>query len=177
MKTGTRTGLITLGILVVVILASVGWVISGYNRVVTMDENVKTRWAQVDNQLKRRYDLIPNLVETVKGYAAHEKGIFENIAEARTKYFQAKGTKEQPMCGFSHRAIHVMSLLGEPFEVVNIFDDPDIRPALVEFSGWPTTPQLFIDGELIGGSDIVVEMYESGELQSKLGGKPDAADG
>ncbi|MEJ2224693.1 MAG: LemA family protein [Syntrophobacterales bacterium] len=95
MKTGTRTGLITLGILVVVILTSAGWVISGYNRVVTMDENVKTRWAQVDNQLKRRYDLIPNLVETVKGYAAHEKGIFENIAEARTKYFQANGTKEQ----------------------------------------------------------------------------------
>ena len=95
MKTGTRTGLITLGILVVVILTSAGWVISGYNRVVTMDENVKTCWAQVDNQLKRRYDLIPNLVETVKGYAAHEKGIFENIAEARTKYFQANGTKEQ----------------------------------------------------------------------------------
>jgi len=70
-----------------------GWMISGYNRVVSMDEAVKTAWAQVDNQLKRRYDLIPNLVETVKGYAAHEKGIFENIAEARTKYFQAKDVK------------------------------------------------------------------------------------
>ena len=80
----------------------------------------------------------------------------------------AKGTKDQPMCGFSHRAIHIMNLLGEPFEVVNIFDDPSIRPALVEFSGWPTTPQLFVDGELIGGSDIVMELYESGELQTKV---------
>ncbi|MCB9868959.1 MAG: Grx4 family monothiol glutaredoxin [Planctomycetes bacterium] len=80
----------------------------------------------------------------------------------------AKGTKEQPMCGFSHRAIHIMNLVGQPFEVVNIFDDPSIRPALVEFSKWPTTPQLFVDGELIGGSDIVLEMYESGELQQKI---------
>ena len=81
----------------------------------------------------------------------------------------AKGSKEQPMCGFSHRAIQVMTMAGEPFEVVNIFDDPSIRPALVEYSGWPTTPQVFIEGEMIGGSDIVLEMYESGELQQKLG--------
>ncbi len=80
----------------------------------------------------------------------------------------AKGTKEQPMCGFSHRAIQVLNLVGEPFEVVNIFDDPSIRPALVEYSSWPTTPQLFVNGELIGGSDIVMEMYESGELQTKV---------
>jgi len=80
----------------------------------------------------------------------------------------AKGTREQPMCGFSHRAIHVMGLMEKPFEVVNIFDDPSIRPALVEYSGWPTTPQVFMNGELVGGSDIVMEMYESGELQKKL---------
>ena len=71
------------------------WLISGYNNVITMDENVKGKWAQVENQLKRRYDLIPNLVETVKGYAKHEKEIFENIAQARTQYFQAKDTKSQ----------------------------------------------------------------------------------
>jgi len=80
----------------------------------------------------------------------------------------AKGTKEQPMCGFSHRAIQVMTQVGEDFEVINIFDDPGIRPALVEFSNWPTTPQLFINGELIGGSDIVLEMFQNGELQAKL---------
>ncbi|MCA8941975.1 MAG: Grx4 family monothiol glutaredoxin [Planctomycetes bacterium] len=80
----------------------------------------------------------------------------------------AKGTKDQPMCGFSHRAIQVMSMLGKPFEVVNIFDDESIRPALVEATGWPTTPQVFIGGEMVGGSDIVLEMYESGELQKKV---------
>ena len=59
----------------------------------------------------------------------------------------AKGSKEQPMCGFSHRAIAVMHQVGQPFEVVNIFDDASIRPALVEFSQWPTTPQVFVGGE------------------------------
>ncbi len=72
-----------------------GKIISGYNSVIAMDENVKGRWAQVENQLKRRYDLIPNLVESVKGYAKHEKELFENIADARTQYFQAKGVNEK----------------------------------------------------------------------------------
>jgi len=80
----------------------------------------------------------------------------------------AKGTKDQPMCGFSHRAIAVMHQIGQPFEVINIFEDASIRPALVEFSQWPTTPQVFVGGELIGGSDIVLEMFESGELQKKV---------
>jgi len=85
--------LITLGIILVVGFMLLGTIISGYNRVITMDENVKGKWAQVENQLKRRYDLIPNLIETVKGYAAHEKELFENIAQARTLYFQAKDVK------------------------------------------------------------------------------------
>lgn len=82
----------------------------------------------------------------------------------------AKGTKEQPMCGFSARAIDILQNLGKPFEVVNIFDDPSIRPALVEYSKWPTTPQVFVNSELIGGSDIVLEMAQNGELQKKVEG-------
>ncbi len=97
----------------------------------------------------------------------NREAIEKLVTEHRIVLF-AKGTKEQPMCGFSHRAIQVMMQVGEDFEVVNIFDDPDLRPALVEYSGWPTTPQLFISGELIGGSDIVLEMFENGELQTKL---------
>ena len=93
MTTGARSGMVVLGVIALAALALAGWMISGYNRVIAMDENVKTSWAQVENQLKRRYDLIPNLVETVKGYAAHEKQIFENLAEARTRYFQAKDVK------------------------------------------------------------------------------------
>ena len=80
----------------------------------------------------------------------------------------AKGTKTQPMCGFSHRAIQVMNAVGRPFEVINIFDDPSIFDALVEYSDWPTSPQVFIGGELIGGSDIALELYNSGELQQKV---------
>ena len=79
-----------------------------------------------------------------------------------------KGTKEQPMCGFTARAIQVLMATGKPFDVINIFDDPSIRPALVEFSEWPTTPQVFVGGEFIGGSDVVLEMYDKGELQTKL---------
>ena len=79
----------------------------------------------------------------------------------------AKGTKEQPMCGFSMRAMQIMNELQKPYEVVNIFDHESIRPALVEAFGWPTTPQVFVGGELIGGSDIALEMYQNGELQKK----------
>jgi len=90
MSKGLKITLIVVGVIVVLGIVLVGWVIGGYNRAIAMDENIKGRWAQVENQLKRRYDLIPNLVETVKGYASHEKELFENIAEARTKYFQQK---------------------------------------------------------------------------------------
>ena len=89
------------------------------------------------------------------------------VAEHKIVIF-AKGSKEQPMCGFSHRAIAIMNQVGKPFEVINIFDDASIRPALVEAYGWPTTPQVFIGGELLGGSDIVLEMFESGELAKKV---------
>ena len=87
--------LIIVGAILLIGLLMVGKIIGGYNRVIAMDENVKGKWAQVENQLKRRYDLIPNLIETVKGYAKHEKELFENIAKARTEYFQAKGLKNK----------------------------------------------------------------------------------
>lgn len=90
-----KTVLIVIGILALLVIGVFAWGIGQYNKVVAMDEKVKAQWAQVENQLKRRYDLIPNLVETVKGYAKHEKEIFENLAEARTKYFQAKTISEK----------------------------------------------------------------------------------
>ncbi len=90
-----KTILIIVGVVVLVGFMAFGKIIAGYNRVIAMDEDVKGKWAQVENQLKRRYDLIPNLVETVKGYATHEKELFENIAQARTLYFQAKDVKDK----------------------------------------------------------------------------------
>ena len=93
MSNTLKVVLIILGITVLFLILMGGKLISGYNQVIAMEENVKGKWAQVENQLKRRYDLIPNLVETVKGYAKHEKEIFENIAQARTQYFQANDFK------------------------------------------------------------------------------------
>ena len=90
MGKGLKVTLIVLGIVLLIGIAFGGWGIKAYNKVIAMDENISASWAQVENQLKRRYDLIPNLVETVKGYAKHEKELFENIAEMRTRYFQAK---------------------------------------------------------------------------------------
>jgi LemA protein len=95
MNNGVKALLIILGVIVVFAVGAIMYSVGEYNKVVTMDQQVKTQWAQVENQLKRRYDLIPNLVEVVKGYATHEKELFEHIADARTKYFQASGPKEK----------------------------------------------------------------------------------
>ena len=89
MSQGVKTILVILGVLTALVLGMVLWGVGQYNKVVSLDEQVKSQWAQVENQLKRRFDLIPNLVATTKGYAKHEKEIFEDIANARTKYFKA----------------------------------------------------------------------------------------
>lgn len=95
MSKGLKIALIVLGVLVFLAFIVGGWVVGEYNKAVSMDEQVKAQWAQVENQLKRRYDLIPNLVETVKGYAKHERELFTHIADARTKYFQAATVKDK----------------------------------------------------------------------------------
>ncbi len=86
-----------------------------------------------------------------------------------------KGTPDQPMCGFSARTVAILQQVGTPFAAVNILPDPRIRQELSELSNWPTIPQLFVDGEFVGGCDIVTEMYESGELQTTLGVDQDDA--
>jgi monothiol glutaredoxin len=80
-----------------------------------------------------------------------------------------KGTPEAPACGFSARTVAALNALGRKYAAVDILPDPRIRQELTELSEWPTIPQLFVDGELIGGCDIVTEMYESGELASVMG--------
>ena len=86
-----------------------------------------------------------------------------------------KGTPEQPMCGFSARTVAALQSLGAPFAAVDILPDPRIRQELSALSQWPTIPQLFVNGELVGGADIVAEMYESGELAETLGVEPSEA--
>lgn len=79
-----------------------------------------------------------------------------------------KGTPDFPQCGFSNRVVQVFKQLGTPFEAKNVLEDPDFRYVLQEYSDWPTIPQVFINGKLIGGSDICMEMYQNGELQELL---------
>jgi monothiol glutaredoxin len=86
-----------------------------------------------------------------------------------------KGTPDAPACGFSARTVAVMQTMGTPFAAVDILPDPRIRQELSALSNWPTIPQLFVDGELVGGADIVAEMYESGELAETLGVETPAA--
>jgi monothiol glutaredoxin len=90
------------------------------------------------------------------------------IAENHVILFM-KGTPEAPACGFSARTVAILEALDQPFAAVNILPDPAIRQELSSLSGWPTIPQLFVDGELVGGCDIVTEMYETGELAGVLG--------
>jgi monothiol glutaredoxin len=94
--------------------------------------------------------------------------ISEAIQENRVILFM-KGTPEMPACGFSARTVAAIQATGAPFAAVDILPDPRIRQELSALSNWPTIPQLFVDGELVGGADIVTEMYESGELHEALG--------
>ncbi|MGF6527184.1 Grx4 family monothiol glutaredoxin [Variovorax sp. PvP013] len=84
-----------------------------------------------------------------------------------------KGNASFPMCGFSGRAIQILKAVGvdtRSLKTVNVLDDAEIRQGIKEYSNWPTIPQLYVKGEFIGGSDIMMEMYESGELQQVVGG-------
>ena len=95
------------------------------------------------------------------------EAISEAIAEHKVILFM-KGTPEAPACGFSARTVAALQELDTPFAAVDILPDPRIRQELSAISNWPTIPQLFVNGELLGGCDIVIEMYESGELAEAL---------
>jgi monothiol glutaredoxin len=96
------------------------------------------------------------------------EAIQEAISENDVILFM-KGSPEAPACGFSARTVAILQSIGARFAAVDILPDPRIRQELSAISNWPTIPQLFIDGELVGGCDIVSEMYQSGELQQALG--------
>jgi monothiol glutaredoxin len=99
-----------------------------------------------------------------------------NAIEENKAMLFMKGTPNQPACGFSARTSGALNALGVKYAALDILPDPRIRQELSELSGWPTIPQLFVDGELVGGCDIVMEMYESGELAQVLGvEQPDEA--
>lgn len=79
-----------------------------------------------------------------------------------------KGSKLMPQCGFSNNVVQILNSLGMPFETFDVLSDQEIRQGIKEFSEWPTIPQVYVNGEFIGGSDILIEMYNSGELRETL---------
>ena len=99
--------------------------------------------------------------------AVSEK-IDETVNNNRVVLFM-KGTKDFPQCGFSGRAVQMLQNLGVEFQDVNVLEDDSIREGIKEYSDWPTIPQLYVAGEFLGGSDIMLEMYQSGELKDAVG--------
>jgi monothiol glutaredoxin len=97
------------------------------------------------------------------------RDFLENAIKENKVMLFMKGTPHEPACGFSARASGCLNALGVQYAALDILPDPRIRQELSGISGWPTIPQLFVNGELVGGSDIVLEMFESGELAELLG--------
>ncbi|MGF6601957.1 monothiol glutaredoxin [Paraburkholderia sp. GAS448] len=90
----------------------------------------------------------------------------KQIVDENTVVLFMKGNAQFPMCGFSGRAVQILKACGvDEFKTVNVLDDEGVRQGIKEYSNWPTIPQLYVKGEFIGGSDIMMEMYQSGELQ------------
>jgi monothiol glutaredoxin len=98
-----------------------------------------------------------------------QKRIGDLVQHNRVVLFM-KGTAQFPMCGFSGRAIQILKACGvDDLKTVNVLEDEEIRQGIKDFANWPTIPQLYVNGEFIGGSDILMEMYQAGELQQVLG--------
>ncbi len=96
-----------------------------------------------------------------------QERIDQIVTENKVVLFM-KGTPSFPQCGFSARAAAILQELGVPFKGINVLEDPEIREGIKEYGNWPTIPQLYINKQLIGGSDIMMEMYQEGELQEIL---------
>ncbi len=98
----------------------------------------------------------------------HMKQKIQQDVKSNKVMLYMKGEKEMPMCGFSMRVVQILNSLDAQYETRNVLMDDDLRESIKEFSDWPTIPQLYIEGEFVGGSDIAMEMYQSGELRKKL---------
>ncbi len=92
----------------------------------------------------------------------------ESLINSTPIYVFMKGTKLMPQCGFSNNVVQILNSLGMSFETFDVLSDEEIRQGIKEYSNWPTIPQIFVKGEFVGGSDILIEMYNSGELREKL---------
>lgn len=92
----------------------------------------------------------------------------DNLVNQNKVMVFMKGSKLMPQCGFSNNVVQILNTLGVPYETVDVLADSDIRQGIKEYSNWPTIPQIYINGEFVGGSDIAIELYQSGELQQMV---------
>ncbi|MGB3201201.1 MAG: Grx4 family monothiol glutaredoxin [Nodosilinea sp.] len=92
----------------------------------------------------------------------------DQLVQNNTIMVFMKGNKLMPQCGFSNNVVQILNVLGAPFETVDVLADPDIRQGIKEYSNWPTIPQVYINGEFVGGSDILIELYQNGKLQEMV---------
>ena len=99
---------------------------------------------------------------------AQTKTRIETLIQSSPVFVFMKGTKLMPQCGFSNNVVQILNALGIGFETFDVLSDMEIRQGIKEFSDWPTIPQVYVKGEFMGGSDILIEMYNSGELKEKL---------
>lgn len=96
------------------------------------------------------------------------KARIDNLVKTHKVVLFMKGNAEFPQCGFSMRAVNIVRALGVPFHTVNVLEDYEVREGVKAYSDWPTIPQLYVNGQFIGGSDIAMEMFQNGELQKLL---------
>lgn len=99
---------------------------------------------------------------------SNTKSRIDDLINSHSIMVFMKGTKLMPQCGFSNNVVQILNALGMTFETFDVLSDMEIRQAIKEYSNWPTIPQVYLKGEFLGGSDILVEMYNSGELREKL---------
>ncbi|MEA5447264.1 Grx4 family monothiol glutaredoxin [Leptolyngbya sp. CCNP1308] len=92
----------------------------------------------------------------------------DQLVQNNTIMVFMKGNKLMPQCGFSNNVVQILNVLGVPFETVDVLADSDIRQGIKEYSNWPTIPQVYINGEFVGGSDILIELYQNGKLQEMV---------
>lgn len=117
------------------------------------------------NIINKEATAVPYLEESTDG-SPNER--IEKMIASSSIFIFMKGTPNDPQCGFSYNTVGIFKLTGKPFKTFDVLSDYDIRDSIKEFSNWPTIPQIYINGEFIGGNDIITEMYQSGELANLI---------
>ena len=125
-------------------------------------------FAQFERQASGGDPEVTRVVVGDQGVVPNTRQRIESLVASSPVVVFMKGNKLMPQCGFSNNVCQILNALAVPFETFDVLSDPEIRQGIKEFSDWPTIPQVYVQGEFMGGSDILIEMYNSGELLEKI---------